>query len=128
MAAGTINSCGRRVIEIDGKTYPANRLAWFFMTGVWPRHEVDHIDTNKLNDVWSNLREATPAQNTANKNIYRNNTSGFKGVTLDRKSGKWRARYGNGGRVSLGRFKTKEEAIEAYKRAARTAVGDFARW
>ena len=40
--AGTIHVCGYRVIRIDESGYQAGRLAWFYMTGQWPKSEIDH--------------------------------------------------------------------------------------
>jgi hypothetical protein len=71
---GTIKWCGRkrgqakyRVIGIDGRLYFAHRLAWLWMTGKWPKHEVDHRDRDGLNNRWRNLRDVTRKQNEANK-------------------------------------------------------------
>ena len=50
---------------------------------------VDHIDHDKLNNTRSNLRLLTQQQNLINRTLFRNNTTGFKGVTY--RNGKWRA-------------------------------------
>lgn len=56
------------------------------------------------------------------------NTSGYKGVTWDKREQKWRARIGKEGkRKHLGYFDTAEEAHEAYKNAAPEYHGEFAR-
>jgi len=79
------------------------------------------------NNAWSNLREATRAQNAANTGLNRTNTTGFKGVSPC-KSGKFRATIRVGGRqVWLGRFATAVEASAAYEKAIRARSGDYAR-
>lgn len=71
------------------------------------------------------MRAVTRAQNAVNRNMSRNNTSGYKGV--NRYRGGWVARvYRNGTRVSLGVFATPEEASAAYDRAMTEMHGEYA--
>lgn len=100
-------------IRVDGVEYKANRLAWLYMTGEWPAGQVDHSDTNPMNNHWENLRIATPAENQWNVGIRRNNTTGFAGVYYDKRRKKYRAEL----HIHLGRFDTPEAAHEAYKLA-----------
>jgi hypothetical protein len=89
---------------------------------------VDHIDGNGLNNRRCNLRFATKAQNGANSGVRVNNTSGFKGVSLHRKTGKWRGRiWVHGKCLDLGLHPTKETAAEAYAKASAMHNGEFAR-
>jgi hypothetical protein len=91
--------------------------------------EIDHINTNPLDNRRENLRIATHRQNCKNKNKYKNNTSGFKGVSFDKKEQKFRARISiDGKRKFLGYFATAEAAHEEYKRAAVKYHGEFARY
>ncbi len=86
---------------------------------------VDHIDGDGLNNRRNNLRPATDEQNKRNRRISKNNTSGYKGVFLDR--GRWRACIDEHGRRHyLGYFATAEEAARAYDAAAREGHGEFA--
>lgn len=113
-------------IRIDGKRYKAHRLAFLYMTGKWPNGLVDHKDTNKLNNSWKNLREATNGQNKANGKTYQNNTLGIKGVSLRGK--KFHARIYHAGKITaLGAFETAELANQAYYAAATKVHGGFAR-
>lgn len=97
-----------------------------FLTG-WSY--VDHRNGNGLDNQRSNLRQATHGQNMANKRIYRNNTSGFKGVTRNTGTGRpWRAAIkADGRRRHLGYYDTPEAAALAYDAAARELFGEFAR-
>jgi hypothetical protein len=126
--AGAIGHYGYRIIGIDGKSYRANRLAWFYMTGSWPIAEIDHEDTDRSNDAFRNLREATESQNAANGKLRSTNTSGLKGVSWDKEKRKWVAGIKiDYKRKMLGRFDKKEDAHKAYLIAAEKLFGQFAR-
>lgn len=90
--------------------------------------QVDHINGDGLRNTRDNLRLVTDQQNRFNGRLYANNTSGYKGVSLFRPTGKWCAHIGfNGKRKNLGYFGTPEEAASAYDNAARKLFGEFAR-
>jgi len=97
-----------------------------------PNKKVDHKDGNGLNNTRDNLRVATEAQNKRNQKKYKNNTSGYKGVTFSRNnrgSKKWTARVQLDGKSHfLGHFVTPEEAYSAYCAGAVRLHGEFARF
>ncbi len=132
---GDLAGCMKRtyvVINIDGVCYRAHHLAWFYMTGELPTLFIDHRDTNKHNNAWSNLRLATKSQNMANVGLIKSNASGFKGVSRYRAGeayGKpWQASICLDKRTRhLGHFATREEAHAAYCEAAGKLFGEFAR-
>lgn len=123
--AGSISSGGYRYLSIDGRIYKANRIAWFYVKGVWPIGLIDHKNRDTNDDRWDNLREATHPQNCANTNLRKDNTSGLKGVRQIR-SGRWQARLGSGGGLHIGTFDSRSEAEAAFASAARDYYGDFA--
>ena len=87
--------------------------------------DVDHIDQDSLNNHVSNLRYATKGQNQINSGLWKNNTSGYKGVTKHR--AKWTARLSfNGQRIHIGSFLCKIEAAKAYDKKAYELFGEFA--
>ena len=89
---------------------------------------VDHIDMNGLNNRRNNLRAATKSQNAQNAKISVANKSGFKGVSWNSQTCKWRARIGHRGKsVHLGRFSTPELAYSAYCEANARLHGEFGR-
>jgi len=92
-----------------------------------PRKKVDHKNRNKLDNQRHNLRWANSSQNGRNVGITAKNTSGFKGVSLDRKRGTFRAMIqGDKGNIFLGRYPTPEEAAKSCDIAAKKLHAEFA--
>ena len=103
------------------------RLHRAIMTGL-DGLEVDHINGDGLDNRRSNLRAATHAQNSRNSRTPKNNTSGFKGVILDKPTGKWRAQIRlDGAQKHLGYFVTPEDAHTAYCKASAELHGEYGR-
>lgn len=129
--AGDPAGCGTgqgyiRVV-IDGQHYLAHRLAWFYVTGEWPRGEIDHRDLSKANNAWANLRDVTRGQNMLNRRAQARNRLGMKGVSETR-AGKFTAIINkNKVRTYLGTFENPYAAQRAYARAAADLHGAFAR-
>jgi hypothetical protein len=116
------------LIRIDGRSYRAHRLAFLYMTGEWPPDHIDHRDGEGLTNKWKNLREATNAQNGANRRAQVNNTTGCKGVHFNKSVRRYQSCIQvNGKRRHLGYFATAEEAHAAYCKAANHLFGQFAR-
>lgn len=122
--AGSIGKDGYRVIGIDGRVYLAHRLAFLYMTGAFPVAEVDHINGDRADNRWQNLRPATRAQNEHNKGA--RNRLGVKGVSRNHNGFKARI-WVNGKDQHLGYFATIDEAKAAYDRAANDLHGEYAR-
>lgn len=126
--AGCQYANGYNYIQIDDKAYRCGRLAWLYVYGELPPEYVDHKDTDKGNDRISNLRIATNSLNQANRGPPINNKSGVKGVRFEADRNRWRAQIMVDGRAkNLGRYHTREEAMEAYATAAKAAWGEFAK-
>lgn len=90
--------------------------------------ENDHRNNNGFDNRRFNLRMATRSQNLQNRRKPKNNTSGFKGVSFHKGSGRWRAQITVGGVVtSLKYHDSKDEAAAAYAAAVMSIGGEFAR-
>lgn len=112
--AGAVHKTGYRYIAVDGVSYKAHRLAWVYVYGVPPADLLDHKDRCPDNNAIDNLREATHAENQQNKQVYRNNRSGCKGVSWHAHTKRWRARIQTGGTNRLlGYFKEFDDAVNA---------------
>lgn len=130
--AGTLNKEGYRYVIVNGKHYRASRVIWLYVTGEWPKVQVDHEDRSTGNDKWNNLRLATGSQNKANCGKYKGKgpkSSLLKGVQAVQKARSIRYRAiatKDGVREHLGYFDTEEEAHAAYLKRAEELHGEFA--
>ena len=104
-------------IRVKDKHYSGHRLAWLYMMGVLPE-EIDHINHNKSDNRWVNLREVAHQENMKNKKKYKNNSSGVVGVSWAKHAHKWRAIITvEKKQISLGLFVEFHEAMNARKNA-----------
>jgi hypothetical protein len=88
---------------------------------------IDHVDGNGLNNQRDNLRFATSGQNQQNRHFLSTNTSGYRGVTWNKKSNKWQAGIKFQEKsIHLGLFDTPEGAAYAYDMKAVEIFGEFA--
>lgn len=126
--AGSINSEGYRSVTVDGRQYKAHRLAWLYVRGAWPEHQIDHINGGRDDNRFVNLRKATRSQNLANSKAMRRGKALPKGVSFNRQSGRWIARIQCAGRSRfLGYFDNPEAAATAYATSATETFGPYAR-
>ena len=101
------------------KTHTIHRLvAETFCANPEGKKQVDHIDNHPENNHYSNLRWTTSSENLRNRQLTSRNTSGYRGIWTDNKTGKWVAEYRlNNKKKHLGSFHSKEEAGRAYDKA-----------
>lgn len=109
---------GYTLIGLNYRHYRASRLAWLYMTGSWPGCLIDHIDRDRSNDAWSNLRQATFKQNNENRQLSSKSLSGVKGVAWQPSRKKWMAHITHNGKtINLGRYPDINAAIAARNQA-----------
>lgn len=119
----------RAALGIRGLVY-VHKLAWFLHTGQWPPQQVDHVNTNGLDNRIDNLRLASPTENIRNrrKPSRKDLTSRYKGVSWQPDKRKWRARIVIDKQSHhLGYFESEKEAWTAYCEAATLFFKEFAR-
>lgn len=89
---------------------------------------IDHKSGNTLDNRRENLRSCNSTQNSRNRKPIGN--SGYKGVCFDYSRGLWMAAIQISSKpktvIRLGRFKSVEEAAQAYNEAAEHYFGEFA--
>lgn len=118
MAAGSRNRLGYTIVRVGGKGCGAHRLIWLLQTRAWPPEDIDHVDGDKSNNRFANLRAVSHAKNMKNTTLCARNTSGTVGVSWYKPPKKWRAQIQVSGRSKhLGYFTNKAEAITARKAA-----------
>jgi len=90
---------------------------------------VDHKDGNGLDNRKDNLRIATTAENNYNKRKSLNALSSeYKGVSIDKRTNKWRAIiYYKYRKIGLGSYENEIDAAKAYDEAAKELFGKFAK-
>lgn len=106
-ALSSLNGRGYLCGSFLGKTQKKHRIIWIWMTGKLPKY-IDHIDHNKTNNCWDNLREVSKIENDRNQSLRQSNKSGYSGVYWDKSRNKWSVRCGN---KSYGRFCDLEDAV-----------------
>lgn len=112
------SSNGYLRITINSKLYYQHRLAWLYMTGKWPSIQIDHIDHNKTNNRFYNLRLVSYNENARNKKLSKANTTGITGVYWREDRNKWQATISANGKYKyLGDFKDINDAIIVRKNA-----------
>jgi len=115
--AGYIDKAGYVIASFENKPKKLHRLAFLYMTGKMPTY-VDHINHNKSDNRWNNLRPATTAINGQNRRIGKNNTSGVCGVSRSKKLNKWKVDICiNSKKIFLGYHDSKQTAITIRKAA-----------
>lgn len=124
--AGTLCPDGYISISINRKIYRAHRLVWLYCFEEWPSEFIDHINGIRNDNRLDNLREVTKTINAWNTKAHIDNMVGIKGVYFNKQNNNYRAQIRfNGKTVSLGSFKTPEEAKEAYDNKAKEIQGEF---
>ncbi len=111
------------------KNYKMTRfLLHRFILNAAKGQRVDHINGNPLDNRKSNLRFCNQSQNNMNARLRKTSKSGFKGVSWENRSKKWRAVICLSGNIELGRFESKIEAAKVYNAKALELFGEFARF
>lgn len=133
---GYVDQLGYLSTEISNKHFRVHRIIYQMIheLDTLPSDlEVDHIDLNPLNNNPDNLRLCEARENSRNRSLHKDNTSGYKGVYFDGRTKNrkkpWRAKITfNYSVISLGYFETKEEAHLAYQEASKKYHGEFGRF
>lgn len=124
-SVGWVDAHGYAYLRFDGAPIAAHRAAWLYMLGHIPTL-IDHIDRDKLNNKWINLREATKSQNARNAKTPICNATGIKGLTYWEERKLWRISIRHDGGRHQSSHKSKDEAIEKLASLRAELHGSFA--
>ena len=105
--------------ELNGKVIKNHRLAWKLMTGIEPPQEIDHINRDKADNRWTNLRKASYAQNQANRTRRKHTHLPGARQTV---TGLW---YATASGKHLGMASSEQEAHDVYVKWHREQYGEF---
>lgn len=84
-----INNYGYIQVSFQGRPFGLHRIIFLLMTGSFPANDVDHIDGDRLNNKWENLREVARCENLRNIGIKSSNSTGYHGVSFRKDTGKF---------------------------------------
>ncbi|MGJ7039187.1 hypothetical protein J2Y63_002442 [Shinella sp. BE166] len=113
--AGHTSTDGYTRIEVDGRNIRAHRLAWFVATGEWPR-EIDHINGDRKDNRIANLRNVNRRENSRNRCIRSDNTTGATGIFWSEKTNRWIAKISSDqGAFFIGAYPEYGDAVFARK-------------
>ena len=92
---GTVNVQGYRMLTWKHRNYLVHRLVWLAETGEWPRGITDHINADKLDNRFENLRDTNQRinRNNPNNKLDRRNKCGYKHVSWAKRNQKWALRF-----------------------------------
>jgi hypothetical protein len=126
--APRINADGYLVIQVRGRPYLAHRCAWVIINGSEVVGPIDHKNGIRSDNLPCNLRPASPSQNAMNRKTNSRNSSGYKGVSWERREGRWKAEIRKGKKRIFRKFFDRiEDAASAIKDARTKLHGEFAR-
>ena len=123
---GWLNANGYLATRVNVQNLLVQRIVWKMVTGNEPPEQIDHIDGNRTNNRFENLRGADANEGAWNRGMHKNNKVGMKGVT--KRGNTFIARiYPKGEYIYLGTFKTAEEASKIYEETSKKIYGEFYR-
>lgn len=118
--AGSEHGDGYRRVTLLKRSFLMHRLAFLYMEGSFPSEWVDHINHDRSDNRWENIRHATTWDNVRNASMFSHNSSGHPGVRWDERESKWLAYISNNGeRIRIGCYTSQGDALIARKAAER---------
>jgi len=121
-----VGTTGYRRGRLFNRDFFAHRVAFLIMTGRTP-DMIDHVNHDRTDNRWCNLREASATENARNTSSNAGSTSRFLGVFWSKKARRWCVKIKHDGKVvTVGHFASELEAAKAYDARATAVFGEFA--
>jgi len=125
--AGSIMNTGYLEVGVNGERWLGHRLAFLYMEGKVPDY-IDHKDSDRSNNIWSNLRACTQAQNLANTIPRKNTITGIKNVGIHKASGLYHVTLWSNNKLAHSSYHKDIELAALVAEEARNKYhGEFAR-
>jgi hypothetical protein len=122
--AGSLHGTGYIYIRINKVAYLAHRLAWFYVTGEWPKFQIDHKNRVRSDNRFENLGDLSGSLNCLNRKPRKGSRSGVTGVSWKSRDGKWMVYVErNKIRVNLGSYSDLEKAKQVRADYLRSVKG-----
>lgn len=117
---GSKDMHGYKTVRIGPTSFKLHRLCWFYVHGHWPAGDIDHLNGDRSDNRFTNLRDVPRCVNLQNQRVAtsQNKSTGVLGVYPSKK--RFTAALSIDGRKkSLGTFDTVDLAHAAYLNAKR---------
>ena len=112
LEAGAKHVLGYKIVRIMNRDWQVHRLVYLIEKGVLPEY-IDHINGNRIDNRFLNLRLVNKRQNAQNFTAHRNGK--LVGTSFEKNRGLWESSiHIDGKKKHLGRFKTEFEAHQRY--------------
>ena len=121
--AGNPQVAGYIELGLLGKRYLVHRLAFLYMDGKMPPNEVDHINHDRADNRWINLRHATRIENGRNIRMRDSNTSGITGVYWSKVKRKWVAQIMVNHKIHVLGYSADIQKVAVLRKAAEAKYG-----
>ena len=114
---GTVWQNGYIRVRFKKRYIYAHRIVWALVHGYWPEM-LDHINSDRVDNRPSNLRECCAVENTVHRGkTTKPTTSRYLGVYWNKQKAKWQARAAINRKVAhLGFYAVEEDAAKARDR------------
>ena len=117
---GSWDMHGYLTVRLAKRSYKLHRLAWFYVTGSWPKNDIDHINGVRHDNRYSNLRDVPRKTNLENRAtiVGLPTKTGLMGAYYDKRRNNYYARISHGNKnINLGCYETALEAHQSYLKA-----------
>jgi hypothetical protein len=111
---GWRNSDGYLNVRVDNVSYKVHQIVWLHVTGTWPSGVIDHINRDKKDNRFCNLRDTTVQTNNINKGPRKDSKTGIPNVTWRDRDKRFYVACRRNGKQNYGGSFTSLEGAKAF--------------